>query len=97
MKTKSITLPYILRKVFNRILPLYLTRYGILTDNMPILGFKPSDKTSKRVFDALQGNKFLTNFLTDCNFRNIYEKIVRYADVYGLCWVKTGIDWTHDR
>lgn len=85
---------YTERKFFNRILPLYLTRYGILTDNMPIPGFKPSDKTSKRVFDALQGNKFLNNFLTDCNFRNTYEKIVKYADVYGLCWVKTGIDWT---
>lgn len=85
---------YMERKIFNRMLPLYLTRNGILSNNMPIPGFKPSDNSSKRVYDAVQGNRFINNFMTDINFKQLYEKIIRVADIYGLCWIKTGIDWS---
>ena len=34
---------YLERKVFNRMLPIYLTRYGILSQNQPIAGFRGTD------------------------------------------------------
>lgn len=85
---------YTEKKIFNRLLPIYLTRYGILTQNMPIPGIKPENNTSKLVFDSEETNKFISNFMADCSFRNIYKKSIKHADVYGIAWFKTGIDWT---
>ena len=85
---------YTERKTFNRLLPIYLTRYGILTQNMPIPGIKPQNNTSKSVFDSEQTNKFINNFMADCDFKQIYKKSVKHADIYGIIWFKTGIDWT---
>jgi len=85
---------YMEKKIFNRILPIYLTRYSILVNNMPIPGFKPTDNTAKRVFDSAQGNNFIRNFLVDMEFKNSYTKAIKLAEVYGAAWVKTGIDWS---
>ena len=85
---------YTEKKIFNRLLPIYLTRYGILTQNMPIPGIKPENNTSKLVFDSEETNKFISNYMADCAFKNIYKKSIKHADVYGIAWFKTGIDWT---
>lgn len=85
---------YTEKKIFNRLLPIYLTRYGILTQNMPIPGIIPYDNTSKAVQDSMDTNNFIKNFMLDCNYKEIYEKAIKRADVYGIEWFKTGIDWT---
>lgn len=85
---------YTEKKIFNRLLPIYLTRYGILTQNMPIPGIKPQNNSSKLVFDAEETNKFINNYMADCGFRNIYKKSIKHSDIYGIAWFKTGIDWT---
>ena len=85
---------YTEKKIFNRLLPIYLTRYGILTQNMPIPGIKPQNNSSKLMFDSEETNKFIDNFMADCSFRNIYKKSIKHSDVYGIAWFKTGIDWT---
>jgi hypothetical protein len=85
---------YTERDVFNRMFPIYLTRYGILSKNMPIPGFKPQDSTAKRQFDAVRGNDFIKNYIIDTEFKKIYNKLITHADVYGLAWLKTGIDWS---
>ena len=43
---------YTEKKIFNRLLPIYLTRYGILAQNMPIPGIIPYSNTSKAVFES---------------------------------------------
>jgi hypothetical protein len=85
---------YVEKKIFNRILPIYLTRYGILSKNMPIPGFKPQDQSAQRMYDAVRGNDFIKNFINDINFKKIYNKMIIHADSYGLAWIKTGIDWS---
>jgi hypothetical protein len=85
---------YTERKVFNRINPIYLTRYSILTDNMPLAGFKPSLTTHKTITDATRGNNFLNEYMKDIDFKEKYAKMVTRADVYGVEWVKTGIDYS---
>jgi len=85
---------YLERKVFNRILPIYLTRYGILTQNMPIPGIKPIGNTAKEIEDSKKANDFILRFITETNFRDKFNTAVRHVDVYGLEWFKTGIDWT---
>lgn len=85
---------YMEKDVFNRMFPIYLTRYGILSKNMPIPGFKPQDSTAKRQFDAVRGNEFIKNFLVDTEFKKTYNKLITHADIYGLVWLKTGIDWS---
>jgi hypothetical protein len=85
---------YTEKKIFNRLLPIYLTRYGILSQNMPIPGIIPYNNTSKAVQDSISVNNFINNFMLDCNFKTMYEKIIKRADVYGIEWIKTGIDWT---
>ena len=85
---------YTEKKIFNRMLPIYLTRYGILTQNLPIPGMIPYNNTSKAVQDSRNVNNFVNNFMLDCNFKSLYQKIVKRADVYGIEWIKTGIDWT---
>lgn len=85
---------YTEKKVFNRMLPIYLTRYGILTKNMPIPGFKPQDNSAKRQFDSVRGNDFINNFIADIGFKRMYNKLIILSDSYGLGWIKTGIDWS---
>jgi len=85
---------YTEKKTFNRLLPIYLTRYGILSQNMPIPGMIPYNNTSKAVQDSLHVNDFVKNFMSDINFKEKYEKSIKRCDVYGLEWFKTGIDWT---
>ena len=85
---------YTEKKIFNRLLPIYLTRYGILTQNMPIPGIIPYNNTSKAVQDSISVNNFVNNFMLDCNFKEMYQKAIKHSDVYGIVWFKTGIDWT---
>ena len=85
---------YIERKIFNRLLPIYLYRYGLLTQNMPIPGIKPIRNTSKEVSDAKKVNDYILSFMADKNFKKDYQKAIKHADVYGIEWFKTGIDWT---
>ena len=85
---------YTERKIFNRLLPIYLYRYGLLTQNMPIPGIKPIKNTSKEVSDSRKVNDFINSFIADKNFKQDYQKAVKHADVYGVEWFKTGIDWT---
>ena len=85
---------YTEKKIFNRILPIYLTRYGILSQNMPIPGIVPESSSSKEVSDSLKINGFVRNFLTESNFKKLYQKAIKHADVSGLQWFKTGIDWS---
>ena len=85
---------YLERKVFNRMLPIYLTRYGILSQNQPIAGFRGTDNREETITNAIEGNKFLEAFCKDINFADKYKKAIQQADVYGLVWFKTGIDWS---
>ena len=85
---------YVEKKIFNRLLPIYLTRYGILTQNMPIPGIIPYNNTSKAVQDSIEVNNFIKDFMLQSNFKSIYEKSIKRNDVYGIEWFKTGIDWT---
>ncbi len=85
---------YTEKKIYNRILPIYLTRYGILSQNMPIPGIIPYDNTSKAVQDSINVNNFIKTFMLECEYSKIYNKLVKRADVYGIEWIKTGIDWT---
>ena len=85
---------YTERKTFNRLLPIFLTRYGILTHNMPIPGIIPYDNTSKAIQDSVNVNKFITTYIQDTNFKTLYQKAIKAGDVYGIEWFKTGIDWT---
>ena len=85
---------YLERKIFNRMLPIYLTRYGILSQNQPIPGFKGTDNREESITNAIEGNKWLETFKKDINWDNLYKKAVQNADVYGLVWFKTGIDWS---
>lgn len=85
---------YTEKKIFNRLLPIYLTRYGILTQNMPIPGIIPYNNTSKAVQDSIEVNNFINDFMLKSNFKLLYEKAIKRDDVYGLEWFKTGIDWS---
>ena len=85
---------YTEKKIFNRMLPIYLTRYGILARNMPIPGIIPYNSTSKAAHDSIQTNNFINSFMLDSNFKTKYQKAIKRADVYGLEWFKTGIDWS---
>jgi hypothetical protein len=85
---------YLERKIFNRMLPIYLTRYGILSQNQPIAGFKGTDNREETITNAIEGNKFLETFRKDINFNSIYKKAVESSDIFGLVWFKTGIDWS---
>lgn len=85
---------YVEKKVFNRTLPIYLARYGILTQNMPIPGMKPVSNNSKETDASIKVNKFIQNFIVDNNFKQTYQTAIKHADVYGLEWFKTGIDWS---
>ena len=85
---------YLEKKIFNRILPIYLTRYGILTQNMPVPGLKPIGNSAKEVENSRKINNFIQKFITNSNFKDKYNLAVKHADVYGLEWFKTGIDWS---
>ncbi len=85
---------YTEKKIFNRILPIYLTRYGILTQNMPIPGIIPSGYSSKEINDSINCNTFIPKFINDANYKNIYKKVVKWTDIYSIAWIKTGIDWS---
>lgn len=85
---------YTEKKIFNRILPIYLTRYGILTQNMPIPGMKPVSNSAKEIENSRKVNNFINKFITVSNFKDKYNLAVKHADVYGLEWFKTGIDWS---
>lgn len=85
---------YTEKKIFNRLLPIYLTRYGILTQNMPIPGMIPYDNTSKAVQDSMNVNNFIKSYMLDSNFKELYQKAIKRGDVYGIEWFKTGIDWS---
>ena len=85
---------YLERKIFNRMLPIYLTRYGILSQNQPIIGFKGSDNREDTVTNAIEGNNFLDTFKKDINFTAKYKKAIQHADIFGLVWFKIGIDWS---
>ena len=85
---------YAERKFYNRLYPIYLTRFGILANNMPIPGFRPHGVSARRKYDAIRGNDFIQNYLNDIKFKTLYQKIIRHADTYGLAWIKTGIDYS---
>lgn len=85
---------YTEKKVFNRLFPIYLTRYSLLSQNMPIPGIIPYGYTSKDVNDARNVNSFLKEFMESISFKEQYQKIIKQTDVYAGCWVKTGLDWT---
>lgn len=82
------------KKIFNKILPIYLARQGILNNNRPIPGFKPDHNYADSMDASIQGNKFLKEFMKEINFDNLYTKIVTSGDIFALVWVKTGIDWS---
>lgn len=85
---------YMERKVFNRMLPIYLTRYGILSQNRPIPGFKVSDNREASATGAIEGNNFISTFCKDVNFKNKYDTAIKHSDIAGMVWFKTGIDWS---
>lgn len=84
---------YTERKTFNKMLPIYLSRYGILSSNRPIPGFKSTSNSSSTVNGAVEGNNFLNAFSKDIDFKSKYNELVRLSDNDGIAWLKTGIDW----
>lgn len=85
---------YTERKVFNRMLSIYLTRNGILSDNKPIPGFEPDNADPTSVTGAVIGNRFLKEFLRQMDYDSIYKKIIKSGDTFPMVWIKTGIDWS---
>ena len=85
---------YLERKIFNRMLPIYLTRYGILSQNQPLIGFKGTDNKEAAISNAIEGNNSLDSFRKDINFTAKYKKAIQHADIFGLVWFKIGIDWS---
>lgn len=85
---------YLERKIFNRMLPIYLTRYGILSQNQPLIGFKGTDNKEATISNAIEGNNFLDSFRKDINFTAKYKKAIQHSDIFGLVWFKVGIDWS---
>lgn len=88
---------YTERKTFNRLLPIYLTRYGILSQNMPIPGMQATSASAKEVSDALKINDFIKDYLAVTNFKDLYSKAIKNLEIAGLYWFKTGIDWSTGR
>lgn len=82
------------KKVFNKMLPIYLARQGILANNRPIPGFKPDHNYAYSMDASIIGNRFIREFSKEENIGEIYNKIIMYADIYALVWIKTGIDWS---
>lgn len=85
---------YTERKVFNRMLSIYLTRNGILSDNKPIPGFEPDNGDPTSVTGAVIGNRYLKEFLKQTDYDAIYKKLIKSGDTFPMVWVKTGIDWS---
>jgi hypothetical protein len=85
---------YTERKVFNRMLSIYLTRNGILSDNKPIPGFEPDNADPTSVTGAVIGNRFLKEFLRQMDYDSVYKKIIKSGDTFPMVWIKTGIDWS---
>lgn len=85
---------YTERKAFNRMLPIFLTRYGILSSNRPIPGFKAASSFSSSINGVVEGNQYLEEFSKECNFKSKYNEIIKLSENDGIVWVKTGIDWT---
>lgn len=89
---------YMERKVFNRMSPIYLSRLGLLSANMPVPGFKQTGSSPGRFIDYTEGNRFISDFLIDSNFKNTFHNPVAIrADLHGLVWIKTGINWNHGK
>lgn len=88
---------YLERKVFNRMLPIYLTRNGILTDNKPMPGFKPNIADPASVNGAIEGNRFINELFKEIDFDGIYKKLIQSADVFPMVFTKTGIDWSRGK
>lgn len=85
---------YLERKIFNRMSPIYLSRIGLLSANMPVVGFKQNGSSAGRFIDYTEGNRFLTDFVNDIDFKNnFHNKVVSMVDTQGLVFIKTGIDW----
>lgn len=85
---------YMERKIFNRMSPIYLARLGLLSSNMPVVGFKQNGTAPGRFIDYTEGNRFLNDFITDISFKDKYhKKVTIHSDLHGLVWVKTGINW----
>lgn len=85
---------YTERKIFNRILSIYLTRYKILSQNMPMPGIKAEGYSSKSIEDANNCNVFIPKYMNDMHYKTLYQKMVKWTDIYGISWFKTGIDWS---
>jgi hypothetical protein len=85
---------YTERKVFNRMLSIYLTRNGILSDNRPIPGFEPDNADPSSVTGAVLGNRYIKEFMKQNDFDSIYKKIIKSGDTFPMVWIKTGIDWS---
>lgn len=85
---------YLERKVFNKMLPIYLARYGILSGNRPIPGFKASTNYSLSISGAIDGNNFITAISKEIGYKDKYDQAIKLGDVDGIVWMKVGIDWT---
>ncbi len=85
---------YLERKIFNKMLPIYLSRYGILSGSRPIPGFKATTNQSLSITGALEGNNFITAISKEIGYKEKYDQAIKLGDVDGIVWVKTGIDWT---
>lgn len=85
---------YTEKKIYNKMLPIYLSRYGILSKNMPIPGLKPGKTDAKNTDDALKINAYITDIMKDMAFSKLYRKLIKHTDINQLCWIKTGIDWS---
>lgn len=85
---------YMERKKFNRMLPIYLTRQGIMTDNQPIVGFQPSVGDPRSINGAITGNAFLKELRKQIKIKKIYGKRVKQADLFPLAFAKIGTDYS---
>ena len=85
---------YLERKIINRMMPIYLTRNGILSDNKPIPGFKPNPGDPEAHDYSIEGNKFFGELLNEIDYNTFYNNLIEEADVYPLAWVKSGIDFS---
>lgn len=93
-KIASNSKTYLERKIFNRMSPIYLSRIGLLSANMPVVGFKQNGSNAGRFIDYTEGNRFINDFMADIDFKNnFHNKIISMVDTQGLVFIKTGIDW----
>ena len=65
---------------------IYLSRLGLLSANMPLVGFKQDGSTPGRFIDYTEGNMFVQDLRKDIQFKSkIHNKSISYRRYARSC------------